>query len=128
MKNKFTGVAILLFIFLFSNCSGELSSQDAVVLSPESRDLGILETKHKLNIEFQIVNDSDEKRKIISHAQSCGCTKMKMLTKTIEPHKKLKIQLTFDPKNESGHFEKSAFIRLDNNEILIFKFHGKIHS
>lgn len=125
MKNKFVITAVLFLIVLLFNCSGGRTSKGKVVLSPKSIDLGIIESKQKINISFELVNDSDEKRKIVSKAQSCGCTKMKMTSETIRPYQRLKINLIFDPKNEFGQFEKSAFIRLDNNEILILKFHGK---
>lgn len=118
---------VLILAFLLVNCSGgEAKAKNAVVLNPESIDLGTIQATEKVKVEFELINHSDEQRKIISHAQSCGCTKLTTKTKILRAHQTLKVALIFDPERESGRFEKSAFLRLDNNEIMVFKFKGTV--
>lgn len=128
MKNSIINMIALTLLLLLAACSENAKNEQKKVffLSPETVDLGTVETDRTIDIAFNIVNDSDENRRISSHAKSCGCTELNLSTKTVKAGHKLKVHLTFDPKNESGRFEKSAFLRLDNSEILVFKFKGTV--
>lgn len=110
--------------WLLASCSENQPHEETVFLSPGSTDLGIIKADKTIGISFEIVNESEENLQIQSHAKSCGCTQLKLTSKILKAHDKLKVQLVFDPKDENGKFEKSAFFRLSNGEILVYKFHG----
>lgn len=109
---------------LTASCSGNQASENVVFLSPDSTDLGEIKTDKTIGISFEIVNGSEGDLHILSQAKSCGCTKLKLESKLLKAHSRVNVHLQFDPEKELGRFEKSAFFRLDNGEILIYKFKG----
>ena len=109
---------------LLASCSEHQPAKETVILSPGSTDLGEITTAKIIGISFTIVNESDEDLHIISQAKSCGCTKLKLKSKLVKAHDRVKVYLQFDPEKETGKFEKSVFFRLDNGEILVYRFNG----
>lgn len=122
-KAKLYGMFFALSL-LMASCSGDQVPENTVFLSPDSTELGEIKTDKTIGISFDIVNDSEENLQILSQAKSCGCTQLSLKSKRIKAHSRVKVRLQFDPEKESGRFEKSVFFRLNNGEILIFKFSG----
>lgn len=126
MKNiKMKSMLLVLMVLLALGSGCSTNDQTATVfLDPATNDLGEISVEQKKNISFNIVNNTNENRSISSQAKSCGCTTLKLDSKNLKAHGRIKVRLQFDPQNESGRFEKSAFFRLDNGEILVYKFRG----
>lgn len=97
-----------------------------VTLSPTEMDLGEISKESIREITFDIINDSSESVKIVSNAQSCGCTDLIYPIKEIKAKSKAQMKLEFNPEKENKKFSKSVFLRLDNAQILIFKFKGSV--
>lgn len=124
MKISIVSTVIFIMILLLTACSGNQSGKATVFLAPDSTNLGEIPTNKTIGISFAVVNETDENHTIISQAKSCGCTELKLKSKLVKAHDRVKVYLQFDPEKESGKFEKSVFLRMDNGEILVYKFKG----
>lgn len=104
------------------------AEKELIFITPSELDLGEIEQNKIIDLQFHIVNKSDNDVKITSQAKSCGCTDFIEPVKHIKAHSDELVKIQFNPEKENKSFSKSVFIRLNNSKILIFKFKGIIKS
>ena len=80
-------------------------------------DLGFIkEEKGLVKCEFEVVNSGTSPLIIIDAKASCGCTRPDYPKRPIEPGKKAKIKVTYNPAGISGGFRKSITVKTNGRE------------
>lgn len=68
------------------------------------------ETDAKKTVKFSFVNVTDTVQRITKVRTTCGCTLVKCDKMTLKPGEKGTLTLTFNPKNQPGKVDVSAFL------------------
>lgn len=68
------------------------------------------ETDAKRTVAFAFVNTTDSVQRITKVCTTCGCTLAKCDKMTLKPGEKGTLTLTFNPKNQPGKVDVSAFL------------------
>lgn len=80
-------------------------------------DLGFIkEEKGLVKCEFEVVNTGTSPLIIIDVKTSCGCTHPDYPKRPINPGKKAKIKVTYNPAGTSGGFRKSITVKTNGKE------------
>ncbi|WP_341908061.1 DUF1573 domain-containing protein [Fluviicola taffensis] len=126
MKNKLL-FSLLMLLLISCNTLNEKpqnSNPESVFLKDNNIDLGKIDHTDLQSIPISIHNSSNEKIEIVDISKSCGCTKVTLKKRSINPNSGLSFTLKYDPENDSGKISKSVVLRLSNDIFLIFKFKG----
>lgn len=103
---------------LVSFAGGDKNSSYAQATFPsQTCDLGYIKAEKGLvKCEFEVVNTGNAPLIIIEVKGSCGCTKIDFPKRPIDPGKKAKLKVTFNPAGLSGGFRKSITVKTNGRE------------
>lgn len=123
MKRKF------LIIALSIACT--MGAMGAAILEPvtDLLEFGELdEAKGPQTMRTYVVNKGDEPVQIKRVSTTCGCTGVKYSPDLIEPGDSAWLDITYDPRNRFGEFEKSVKVYPASGGVVPVVFHGRIRN
>lgn len=112
-------ITFLIITILLLLPSVSIAAEDyAQATFPEKEhDFGYIKEKGGLvSCEFEFVNTGNKPLIIIEAVASCGCTRPEYPKRPIEPGKKGKIKVTYNPLGRPGGFKKDIKIRTNGKE------------
>lgn len=92
--------------------------RSAVVISPDTQDLGTVVYGKIAQTEFSLTNFTHTPLKITRVATSCGCTTAAVEKQELKPYEKTTVKVSFDPsvhKDDSDLGEVTRTIYIDTN-------------
>lgn len=102
-------------------------SQNALSFEKSTHNFGkIKENAGIVRTSFSFKNVSSSSIKIQNISVSCGCTSPSWPKGQIEPGATNKIEVTFNPLNRPGEFDKSIDLVLDNNSHIQLNIKGDV--
>lgn len=125
----------LLMIFLsLTVFTAPLSAADkdrgpAITFTDMTHDFGTINEKDgPVSYEFEFVNDGDAPLVILSASASCGCTRPEFPLSPVQPGKKSKIKVTYNPAGRPGEFIKDVKIKCNDrkNRNVTLKISGTV--
>lgn len=108
----------LLTLFMVSSLAAAEEYAQATFPVKE-HDFGyIKESGGLVSCEFEFVNTGSKPLIIVEAVASCGCTRPDYPKRPIEPGKKGKIKVTYNPLGRPGGFKKDVKVRTNGKEKL----------
>lgn len=112
-------ISTIYFITIFAVCAiAKDNNRFAQATFPnQTCDLGFIkEEKGLVKCEFEIVNTGNSPLIIIDAKPSCGCVHTDYPKRPIEPGKKNKIKVTYNPAGSVGGFRRSITVKTNGRE------------
>jgi hypothetical protein len=100
------------------------SKSGSVFLERSSIDLGTMDNSTAQSIPITIRNSYSNRIKIVDISKSCGCTKVYLKKRSINPNSTLSFMIKYNPRDDLGKINRSVVFRLSNDAFLVFKFTG----
>jgi hypothetical protein len=124
MKNKlfFSFLILLLISCNTQNEKPQNSKSESVSFEKNNINLGTISNRESQSIPVSIRNSSNDKIEIVDISKSCGCTKVDLKKRSVNPKSNLSFVIKYNPKNDSGKINRSVVLRLSNDDFLVFKF------
>ena len=106
--------SILLGMCVFHGCGSETRLPSGVYVSPGIVDFGHLVDETSLNVEFQIVNSTEEPVEIVNTKLSCSCSNLSLKSRSISAGESVPVQMTAEIAGRYGRQEFQALLYTDN--------------
>jgi|GEM_PF-6969986 hypothetical protein len=134
MRNKifiFLLLFLITILFLFYSCNNNTNKNkqtynekaeyaDFLIIDSAQFNIGnIYEKCGKVSHIFNIFNSSNDTITINRITQGCSCVSAKVNSHIIFPKDSIKLNITFDPTNKKGYFNKHIFIQLNQGDFFI---------
>lgn len=103
-------IIILILVVFFVYIQDKPKTPPRMLLSAEELDFGMVKPNEKPTQVFTIRNEGDEDLLIERVRTSCGCVKVSISTKRIQPGKSAELEVTFDTTGYDGKVNKDIFI------------------
>ncbi len=98
-------------------CNVEIFAQSSLIFDSTSHSFGkIREEAGRVSHTFRFRNSGTEPVVILSVTTTCGCTVAKFDRKPILPDSLGMIEVSFDPANRAGNFDKEVMVRTTHDE------------
>lgn len=119
---------LLIFLFVFSILSSAQQKQAKIVFKKEVHNFGqIKEGGGNVTHKFEFTNVGGSPLVINDVKASCGCTTPSWTRKPIMPGKKGYVNVTFNPSNRPGDFNKSIVVRTNGTKnITVLRIKGSV--
>ncbi|MDD2961846.1 MAG: DUF1573 domain-containing protein [Muribaculaceae bacterium] len=107
-------IAFAIFCFAFQAIADDYAQATYPI---KEHDFGyIKEDGGLVSCEFEFVNTGNKPLIVIEAVASCGCTRPEYPKRPIEPGKKGKIKVTYNPNGRPGAFKKDIKVRTNGKE------------
>lgn len=111
------------------NTVGETESGHAVIqLETDSYDMGIIAGDKIAKQQMKIFNRGSKPLQITQVKTSCGCTKGRMLEKTIKPGEEGILEITVDPARITNGFSSTKVLTIFSNDPDKATVQVKVHA
>jgi hypothetical protein len=117
----------LLSVFIFSVLS-VVAQQSQIVFNSQEHDFGAFkESDGVQTASFGFTNKGTVPLVINAVTASCGCTSPKWTKEPVPPGEQGAIEVSYDPRNRPGSFNKSVMVRSNaSNGTIVLRVTGKV--
>jgi hypothetical protein len=121
-------LSLLTVVVLVGLSMAAMAQKPKIVFSELEHDFGTFKESDGTQITtFEFTNNGDVPLVLNSVRASCGCTTPKWTREPVAPGKTGEIQVSYDPKNRPGSFNKSVMIRSNAaNGTTVLRIKGRV--
>ena len=125
MKQKLSLLSFAVMVFLATTA---LAQKPTIVFNELEHDFGAFkESDGNQTTTFQFTNKGDVPLILNNVRASCGCTTPKWTREPVPPGKTGEIQVSYNPKNRPGSFNKSVMVRSNaENGTTVLRIKGSV--
>jgi cytochrome c biogenesis protein CcdA len=105
-----------------------LGGEPLLVISPPEWDLGRIEQNGGILTTEVVVENRSTREAEISFLSTCECLRIAPVQLKLAPGEAMRIELSFDPIDESGSVQKDIIIRTDLDQLpkALYLVHGEV--
>src|SRR6056297_63273 len=121
-------VSLLIVFALVGLSMAAMAQKPKIVFNELEHDFGSFkESDGTQTTSFEFTNKGDVPLVLNSVRASCGCTTPKWTREPVSPGKTGEIQVSYNPKNRPGAFNKSVMVRSNaENGTTVLRIKGKV--